>query len=57
MMDTASAHLKIARMPEEFFACGRWGAPFWFIGPEAGMARNGDDLPALADCYHGYRQL
>jgi hypothetical protein len=30
---------ELAQMAEHFFGDGRWDAPFWFIGPEAGMAK------------------
>jgi len=34
-------------MAEEFYGYGRWDAPYWFIGPEAGMSEDGhDDLTA-----------
>ena len=34
-------------MAKEFYGYGRWDAPFWFIGPEAGMSKDGiDNLPA-----------
>jgi hypothetical protein len=32
------------RMAEHFYGYGRWDAPYWFIGPEAGMAKTGDSL-------------
>lgn len=35
---------ELAQMAEHFFGYGRWDAPYWFIGPEAGMARAGDSL-------------
>jgi hypothetical protein len=50
-MDTAEA--KIAHMAEEFFGYGRWSAPFWFVGPEAGMARDGDDLVSRYESWRG----
>ena len=31
-------------MAEDFFGYGRWEAPYWFVGPEAGMAKAGDTL-------------
>jgi hypothetical protein len=31
-------------MAGHFYGYGRWDAPFWFIGPEAGMAKTGDSL-------------
>jgi len=30
-------------MAEQLFGYGRWDAPFWFIGPEAGMGQDGTD--------------
>jgi len=30
---------KFLRMAEHFFGHGRWRAPYWFIGPEQGMAK------------------
>jgi hypothetical protein len=35
---------KLDQMAERFFGYGNWRAPFWFIGPEAGMATSGDTL-------------
>jgi hypothetical protein len=32
------------QMAEHFFGYGRWDAPYWFVGPEAGMAKSGDSL-------------
>jgi hypothetical protein len=34
----------LAHMAEHFYGYGRWDAPFWFIGPEPGMAKTGDSL-------------
>lgn len=36
------AENELAQMAEHFFGYGRWDAPFWFVGPEAGMAKMGD---------------
>lgn len=33
----------LAKMAEHFFGYGRWDAPFWFVGPEAGMGKGGID--------------
>jgi hypothetical protein len=42
-------------MAEHFFGYGRWDAPYWFIGPEAGMGKDGrDDLAAR---YESWTQL
>jgi hypothetical protein len=35
---------ELDHMAEDFYGYGRWDAPFWFIGPEAGMAKTGDSL-------------
>jgi hypothetical protein len=35
---------ELDHMAEDFFGYGKWQAPFWFIGPEAGMAKSGDSL-------------
>lgn len=46
---------ELAQMAEHFFGYGRWDAPFWFIGPEAGMGKDGSDiLPAR---YESWKQL
>jgi hypothetical protein len=42
-------------MAENFFAYGRWDAPFWFIGPEAGMGKDGKDN--LAARYESWKQF
>jgi hypothetical protein len=34
---------ELAKMAEDFFGYGRWEAPYWFIGPEAGMGKDGKD--------------
>src|ERR1035438_9104836 len=34
---------ELAAMAEHFFGYGRWDAPFWFIGSEAGMDKGGKD--------------
>jgi hypothetical protein len=31
---------KLDPMAEHLFGYGRWDAPFWFIGSEAGMGRD-----------------
>jgi len=35
---------ELENMAEHFFGYGRWDAPFWFIGPEAGMGKDGKDI-------------
>jgi len=42
-------------MAEHFYGYGRWDAPFWFIGPEAGMGKDGED--GLAVRCESWRQL
>jgi hypothetical protein len=34
---------EFAHMAEHFFGYGRWEAPYWFVGPEAGMGKDGKD--------------
>lgn len=34
------------RMAYKHYGYGRWNAPFWFIGPEQGQTRNGNDTLA-----------
>jgi hypothetical protein len=34
---------ELAHMVEHFYGYGRWDAPFWFVGPEAGMGKDGRD--------------
>jgi len=46
---------ELAHMAEHFFGYGRWDAPFWFIGPEAGMGKNGRD--SLVARYESWKQL
>jgi hypothetical protein len=42
-------------MAEHFFGYGRWDAPYWFIGPEAGTVKDGtDSAPAR---YESWRKL
>ena len=45
----------IVHMSEHFFGYGRWEAPYWFIGPEAGMGKDGND--SLAARYASWKQL
>jgi hypothetical protein len=49
------SQLELADMAEHFFGYGRWDAPFWFIGPEAGMGKEGKD--SLAARYESWNQL
>ena len=42
-------------MAEHFFGYGRWDAPYWFIGPEAGMGKDGKDN--LAARYNSWKRL
>jgi len=42
-------------MAEHFYGYGRWNAPYWFIGPEAGMGKDGTDN--LLARYEAWRQL
>jgi hypothetical protein len=42
-------------MAEHFYGYGRWEAPFWFIGVEAGMGK--DDKDNLAARYDSWKQL
>lgn len=37
---------------EKWYGYGRWGAPYWFVGPEPGMRRaEGDNLLARCDAW------
>lgn len=45
----------IVQMSEHFFGYGRWDAPFWFVGPEAGMGKDGSDN--LAARYESWKRL
>lgn len=45
---------ELAYMAEHFFGYGKWEAPYWFIGPEAGMAKAGDSLELR---YRSWKQL
>lgn len=49
------ARAELACMAEKFFGYGRWSAPFWFIGPEPGMAQDGDD--DLLSRYESWKKL
>jgi hypothetical protein len=42
-------------MAEHFFGYGRWDAPYWFIGPEAGMGKGGTD--SLIARYESWQKL
>lgn len=42
-------------MAEHFFGYGRWDAPYWFIGPEAGMGKDGID--GIAVRYESWKRL
>lgn len=46
---------EIRYMAEHFYSYGRWDAPFWFIGPEAGMGK--DDKDSLTARYESWKQL
>jgi hypothetical protein len=46
---------ELDQMAENFYGYGRWHAPFWFIGPEAGMGKDGKDN--LAARYDSWKQL
>lgn len=46
---------ELAHMAEDFYGYGRWEAPYWFIGPEAGMGKDYDD--SLAARYDSWKQL
>lgn len=41
----------IDEMAETFYGFGRWDAPFWFLGPEQGMAKAGDGLETRCECW------
>jgi len=45
----------IVRMAQDFYGYGRWDAPYWFIGPEAGMGKDGKDN--LVARYDSWKQL
>lgn len=45
----------IIHMAEHFFGYGKWDAPFWFIGPEAGIGKDGDD--SLSSRYESWKRL
>lgn len=49
------APIELAHMAEHFFGYGRWDAPYWFIGPEAGMGKDGID--SLAARYESWKKL
>ncbi len=42
-------------MAEHFYGYGRWDAPYWFLGPEAGMSKDGID--SLFARYESWKQL
>jgi len=46
---------ELDHMAEKFFGYGRWDAPFWFVGPEAGMGKDGND--SLAARYDSWKHL
>lgn len=46
---------ELAHMAEHFFGYGRWDAPYWFVGPEAGMSKDGIDT--LSARYSSWKQL
>jgi hypothetical protein len=46
---------ELNRMAEQFCGYGKWDAPYWFVGPEAGMGRDGND--SLAARYESWKQL
>jgi len=45
----------VVQMAEHFFGYGRWDAPYWFLGPEAGMSKDGID--SLSVRYKSWKQL
>lgn len=47
--------LDISHMVERFYGYGRWDAPFWFVGPEAGMSKDGSNN--LQARYESWKQL
>jgi hypothetical protein len=54
-VQTLNSPSDILQIAEHFFGYGRWDAPFWFIGPEAGMGKDGKD--SLAARYESWKQL
>lgn len=46
---------QLDQMAKDFFGYGRWDAPYWFIGPEAGMGKDGNDN--LAARYESWKRL
>lgn len=46
---------ELVHMAEHFYGYGRWEAPYWFIGPEAGMGKDGKD--DLAARYESWKKL
>ncbi len=42
-------------MAEHFFGYGRWDAPFWFVGPEAGMGK--DSIDSIAARFKSWQRL
>jgi len=46
---------ELAAMAEHFYGYGRWDTPFWFIGPEAGMGKDGID--SIAARFESWQRL